>query len=112
MADTSAPATTANPTDPDLEKKARDRLAEAREKKALWALDFKECYFFAAPHRQREIFSATKPAAARLMDAPELQTSLAFDLTGEFVTEIVNTFMPESQPWVQQGAGMFIKPDV
>jgi hypothetical protein len=97
---------------PELEKKAKDRRDEAREKKALWALDFKECYFFSAPHRQREIFSTTKPAAARRNDAPELQTSLAFDLVGEFVTEIVNTFMPESQPWVQQGPGMFIKPDV
>jgi hypothetical protein len=100
--------TPANPTSPEIEKQARDRLGEAREKKGLWALDFKECYFFAAPHRQREIFSTTKPSAGRQNDAPELQTSLAFDLTGEFVTEIVNTFMPESQPWVQAGPGMFI----
>jgi len=107
MADTPAAA---SPTNPKLEKEGRDRLGEARDKKGLWALDFKECYFFAAPHRQREVLSTSKPASARLYDAPELQTSLAFDLTGEFVTEIVQTFMPEHQPWVQAGPGMFIPP--
>jgi hypothetical protein len=98
--------------DEALQRKALDRLGEARQKKALWALDFKECYFFAAPHRQREVFSQTMPPSTRRLDAPELQTSLAFDLTGEFVTEIVQTFLPEWQQWAQAGPGMFIKPEM
>ena len=94
-----------------MEKNSLDRLAAARINKYLWGIDFRECYFFAAPHRQRQIYSQSPPPVQRLLDAPELQTSLAFDLCGEFVTEIVNTFMPEAQNWVAAGKGMFIKQD-
>src|SRR5262245_520018 len=97
----------------EIEKEGQDRLAEARNKKALWGLDFKECYFFSAPHRQREVYSQTRPPpAARRMDAPQLQTSLAFDMVGEFVTEIVNTFLPEAQPWAMAGKGMMIRQEM
>lgn len=99
------------PPDP-LETEAKERLATARTNKYLWGVDFRECLFFAAPHRQRQIYSQSPPPVQRLLDAPELQTSIAFDLCGEFVTEIVNTFMPEAQPWVQAGKGMFIKQEM
>lgn len=91
-----------------VEKEGLDRLKEARRWKELWVIDFKECYFFSAPHRQRQISSQTKPATQRLLDAAELQTSLAFELCGDFVTEIVNTYMPEAQNWCERGPGMFV----
>jgi head-to-tail connecting protein len=94
-----------------LEKEAIERIATARINKYLWGIDFRECYFFSAPHRQRQIYSQSAPPVQRILDAPELQTSLGFDLCGEFVTEVTQTFMPEHQNWVQAGKGMFIKKD-
>lgn len=89
-----------------LEKIANERLAACRTWKSYWELDFKECYFFASPHRQRTISSMTQPAQQRMLDAPELNTDEAFLLCGDFVTEIVNTYMPEAQPWCERGPGM------
>lgn len=91
-----------------LESRAVLRLQDARRWKELWMLDFKECYFFAAPHRQRQISSQVRPPTQRLLDAPELQTSLAFELCQDFVTEVTNTFMPEAQRWCERAPGMFI----
>ena len=96
-------------TDPNsIEAQGLRRLAEARKWKELWVIDFKECYFFTAPHRQRQISSQTKPSVAPMLDAAELQTSLAFELAQDFVTEIVNTYMPEAQNWCERGKGMFV----
>ena len=92
----------------ELEVEGLKRLREARRWKELWVIDFKECYFFTAPHRQRQISSQTKPPVQRLLDAAELQTSLAFELAQDFVTEVVNTYMPEAQQWCERGKGMFV----
>lgn len=93
-----------------LEKEANRRLADCRTWKSYWELDFKECYFFCSPHRQRTISSMTEPAQQRMLDAPELNTDEAFLLSQDFVTEVVNTFMPEAQPWCERGPGMDIAP--
>lgn len=98
--------------DDKLQAEANDRLKDARAQKAPWALDFRECYFFAAPQRQRWVTSETAPSLARIRDESELQTSQAFILTGDFVTEVVNTYMPEAQPWCERGRGMFVPEDV
>ncbi|WGR74334.1 MULTISPECIES: portal protein [unclassified Bradyrhizobium] len=95
-----------------LERQAVQRLAAARAWKSYWELDFKEAYFFAAPHRQRTISSMTEPAQQRLLDAPELNTDEAFILCGDFITEIVNAFMPEAKPWCERGPGMDLPKDV
>lgn len=95
----------ASPTVSPLEKEANERLKEARARKELRVLDFKECYFFAAPDRQRQISSQTQPSSQTMMDAPELNTDLAMLLTGDFTTEIVNTYMPEAQEWCERRAG-------
>jgi hypothetical protein len=91
-----------------LNKEALDRLAEARTKKSYVELDFRECYFFCAPQRQRTINSTTEPSTQRMLDAPELNTDEAFLLCQDFVTEVINTFMPEAQPWCRRGPGMDI----
>jgi hypothetical protein len=89
-----------------LEKLALEKLAEARTKKSYVELDFKECYFFCAPQRQRTISSMTEPAQQRMLDAAELNTDSAFILCQDFVTEVINSFMPEAQPWCERGPGM------
>jgi hypothetical protein len=100
------------PRDNPLEEMSLSRLAAARTWKSYFELDLREMYFMTAPHRQRQISSMTAPGTIRWMDYPELNTSLGFDLCGEFVTEIVNTFMPEAQPWCERGKGMFVPQDV
>jgi hypothetical protein len=98
--------------DNPLEEESLSKLAAARTWKSYFELDLREMYFLTAPHRQRQISSMTAPGTIRWMDYPELNTSLGFDLCGEFVTEIVNTFMPEAQPWCQRSKGMFVPPEV
>lgn len=98
-----APPAAENPN----EIEAKERLREARRwKESSRVLDFKECYFFAAPHRQRQISSQSIPSTAPMLDAPELYTDLAFELVTDFVTEVVNTYMPEAQIWCERRAGM------
>jgi hypothetical protein len=95
-----------------LEEEAISRLAACRVWKSYFELDLREMYFMTAPHRQRQIFSMVQPGTKRWMDYPELNTSLGYDLCGEFITEVVNTFMPEAQPWCERGKGMFVPQDV
>jgi hypothetical protein len=92
------------PGESPLQTEAKDRLAAARAWKAQWEMDFRECYFFASPHRQRFVNSTSTPGA-RIQDANELNTDEAFILCGDFVTEIVNAFMPEAKPWCELGPG-------
>lgn len=89
-----------------LEGEALDRLREARRwKESTRILDFKECYFFLAPWRQRQLSSLTAPSLAPMLDQPELYTDLGFLITGDFITEIVNTYLPEAQLWCERKAG-------
>jgi head-to-tail connecting protein len=89
-----------------MERDALSKLAECRTKKSYIELDLREAYFFTAPWRQRQISSMTQPAQQRMLDAPELNTDIAFLICQDFVTEIVNTFMPEAQQWCERGPGM------
>lgn len=104
-----APKTPEADTDP-TEKVALEKLADARMKKSYVELDFKECYFFAAPQRQRNINSMTEPSQQRMLDAAELNTDMAFILCQDFVTEVINSFMPEANPWCERGPGMDLPP--
>jgi hypothetical protein len=89
----------------ELERKGIARLAAARRWKSLWDLDLRECYFFAAPQRQRQLQSYNQPPQQRLLDAAELNTDIAFELCGDFATEVINTYMPEAQMWCERGRG-------
>jgi hypothetical protein len=73
-------------------------------------MDFRECYFFASPHRQRVNSTSSQTDRSRIQDAGELNTDEAFILCGDFVTEIVNAFMPEAKPWCERGPGMDCRP--
>jgi hypothetical protein len=93
----------------ELQEEGLRRRKEARIEKQRFALDFKECYFFATPTRQREVTNESAPSRAPIGDQGELQTSVGILDAQDFVTEVVNTFMPESQPWCERGRGMFVK---
>lgn len=99
--------------DTGLDQEAKDRLAAARLLKAQWEMDFREGYFFASPHRYRFVNSnsASSPQA-RIQDAAQLNTDEAFILCADFVTEMVNDFMPEAKPWCERGPGMDLPPGV
>lgn len=94
--------------DSPLEKEAIDRRNEARQTKAQWLLDLRECQFFADPNRLRLVDSRTAPTATRIRDAPELNTDIAFELVDDFVTEITNNYLPQDQAWCERGRGMFV----
>jgi hypothetical protein len=95
-----------------LEQQAISRLAACRTWKSYIELDIKECYFFTAPNRQRQISSMVMPSQARMLDAPELNTDQAFILTQDFITAIINAYMPEAEPWCERTRGMFVAPRV
>jgi hypothetical protein len=69
-------------------------------------MDFRECYFFSSPHRQRYLNSSSYSTITRIQDAGELNTDEAFILCGDFVTEVVNGFMSPDKPWCKRGPGM------
>lgn len=95
-----------------LEKEAVQRLGACRRLKAQWELDFRECYFFASPHRMRTVSSNSSSSSQnRMQDAPELNTDEAFILAQDFVTEIANAFMPEAKPWCERGPGIDTQPN-
>jgi Bacteriophage head to tail connecting protein len=81
------------------------KLAACRRWKSLWDLDLRECYFFAAPQRNRTIQSYSPPPQQRLLDAAELNTDLAMEMAGDFATEVINTYMPEAQNWCELAKG-------
>src|SRR5260370_201089 len=97
-----------------LEQEAKDRLEAARAWKAQWEMDFRECYFFSSPHRQRSLSSQSSSytASARIQDAGELNTDEAFILCGDFGTEVTNAFLPEAKAWCERGPGMDLPPGV
>jgi hypothetical protein len=99
-------AATSQGKESTLQQQAVAKLAAARTWKSYIELDVKECYFFAAPNRQRQISSMTSPSQARMLDAPELNTDEAFIIVEDFCTEIVNAFMPEALPWCERSKGV------
>lgn len=92
----------------NLEEEANHKLFEARRMKMQFELDLREGYFFAAPHRARNVLSAVVTPVVKPKDYALLNTSFAFELCGDFPTVMINTFLPESQPWAKREAGPHI----
>jgi len=90
-----------------LEADGTARRRDARMQKSFVHNDLKEAYFFAAPNRMWQIQSydqkATPQQGAAL--AAELNTDLAFELCGDFATEVINAYMPESEIWCRRSRG-------
>lgn len=90
-----------------LDEEANDRLADCRAQKMPFELDMRECYFFTDPLRTRQVNSMSMPPTVPLHDDGFLQTSAAFMVTEDFVTEVINTFMPQNELWAERQPGMF-----
>lgn len=95
----------------DLQQEANQRLADARRQKSLVDRDIRECYFFIAPHRARDVSSLSSTPSSRPDDARDLQTSLGIEVAQDFATEIANTLMPQAIVWAEQKAGADISED-
>ena len=93
-----------------LEQEALTRLADARAGKLQFERDFREGYAFAAPHRKRNVLSSVSGGDTKPKDEGELNTSFAFELCADFPTVIMNTFVPEIQPWAKRRAGDAVHP--
>jgi hypothetical protein len=111
-ADNQAPQSPGESRQAALEREGIERLAACRVWKSLWDLDLRECYFFADPQRQRQIQSYSQPPQQRLLDAAELNTDVAFELCGDFATEVINTYMPEAGEWCERGPGEMISEEI
>jgi hypothetical protein len=91
-----------------LEEESNDRLKACRNQKAQVEMDMREAYFFSAPRRARMVTSTTPAPLARIRDESLLQTSIAFEVVQDFVTVVLNAFMPEANPWCERRAGALV----
>lgn len=96
----------------DLSKQACERLEACEKQKTEFDVDIRESYFFAAPHRAREVRSAQPPSQTKPTDAGVRNTAIASELARDCVTEIVNAFMPQAEPWAERRPGMFLPKEV
>lgn len=77
------------------------RLADARQQKAHSQEDIQEAYYFCAPRRVRSS-SSNSSSANRSTDANELQTSLGFEVSEDFMTMVIESFMPQAGRWAER----------
>ena len=87
---------------------ANERLLNARRQKVQFELDMREAYFFAAPHRARNVLSSVVTPDVKPKDAAMLNSSFAFELAADFPTVMMNTFLPESEAWAVRKPGFKI----
>jgi len=104
------PAKTPSAETHPLDGEANQRRNDCRRQKAPFELDMRECYFFAAPLRSRTVTSSSMPPTTPLHDDGFLQTSAGYETVGDFVTEIINTFLPQAEQWCERKPGMFTVP--
>lgn len=105
-------ASSLTPEQKKLEKQAKDRLDACRRRKAEIEMDLREGYFFTAPQRAREVNSLTAVSNERQQDVSELQISLGMEVSQDFATEVIESFMPATTPWLKQKAGFAIPQNV
>lgn len=82
-----------------LEKEAKQRLQDAREQKTQFQVDIEEAYFFTAPRRVSSVSSDTVTTQTR-PQSDVLQTAIGAEEAENFATTLINSFMPQGQPWV------------
>lgn len=97
------------PGDP-LEKEALERLQMARQEKARVQEDLAEGLFFTEPRLSRQVTSttATPKDAPDQSDADELATTLGTEVSGDFASHVLATFMPSTIDWARRRRGMFM----
>jgi hypothetical protein len=90
-----------------LSEEAVGRLDDARAQKDLSMPDIEECYYFAAPRRVRSQSSRNNPEVSP-HDADELQTSLGFEVAEDFMTMLIDSFLPQSGRWAERRVDPFL----
>lgn len=95
-----------DPKGDPLEVEANDRLKDCRMQKAAFEIDMRECYFFTVPLRSRLVTSTAMPPTIPLHDDVFLQTAAGSELSADFTTEVLNTFMPQAEQWCERKPGM------
>lgn len=96
----------------DLEKEANSRLAECKKQKAEFVEDIREGYFFAAPHRRRQMQNAGAHPEGVPKETGETATSIACELSSDFVGVVLDAFMPQAAAWAERRPGVFIPDDI
>jgi len=94
-----------------LETLSKNRLADARKQKAPFEWDMLEGYTFAAPHRAMVVNSTAPKPVGKIQDVPIVNTSMAYELCGDFPTVIINTFCPQTQNWVTRRPNQNVPPE-
>jgi hypothetical protein len=110
VAEQATPASVEHLEKHPLDEEANTRLEDCRRQKSPFEIDMRECYFFTAPLRARIINSNSQIPDTPLHDDGYLQTSAAYEVTQDFVTEIINTFMPQAEQWCERKPGIFTIP--
>ena len=106
------PDTAADESKRSLEKEANDRLKECERQKSMVELDLREGYYFASPWRSRQLQSRTSVYSDKPDDTEEEPaTSLGMEVSSDFATLIINTFMPPNFDWARRGRGMYVTED-
>lgn len=99
--------TTAKAASDPLSEEALGRLQDCRDQKRLKRNDIENCYFYAAPERLRSSSSMSTETKQR-DDAKEVQTSLGMEVADDFMTMLIESFMPQSGRWAERLADVAI----
>jgi Bacteriophage head to tail connecting protein len=95
-----------------LESQVKMRLQDARRQKAPFEYDMREGYVFAAPHRSITVNSTSPKPVGKIYDTPQVNTSFAYELCGDFPTVIINTFFPQNEQWLVRRASSIVPPEM
>lgn len=90
-----------------LQDEASQRIEDARAEKRKSRVDIEECYYFAAPRRIRSADSRSA-TDAKPSDDKELMTSLGFEVADDFMTMLIDSFMPQSVKWAERHPDPFM----
>ena len=85
-------------------KKRRSTACTSAARKSIRILDYRECYFFAAPDRQRQIL-ASQPSTTPMLERPNFQYRSRDAAVRRLHHRIVNTFAGEARRNCERKAG-------
>jgi len=109
---TGAPPPPNSNRDRALEEEAKDRFTECRKQKQEFYADIREGYFFAAPHRMRQMTDSGHTPQGKPKESGEAATSFPCELTADFVGVVLDAFMPQANQWCERRPGVMIEEEI
>jgi hypothetical protein len=94
-----------------LKDEALQRLEDARNQKSSILNDHQNCYFYTAPRRIREQSSNSSATPNPPGDDRQLQTSFGFEVVDDFMSMLIDTFMPREGWWAERALPTNPDPD-